>query len=68
MHFKISRPQEKKKSIARCEGGLSTCLRNRNFNRPSWSKMHLKKLGLGLGPEVTIFGSLHLSMILKIEF
>ena len=33
---------EKNKSTARWGGGLPTCLRNRRFHRPSWSKMHLK--------------------------
>ena len=33
---------EKNKITARWGGGLPTCLRNRRFHGPSWSKMHLK--------------------------
>jgi hypothetical protein len=35
-------------------GGLSICLHNRRFHRPSWSKIHFKKLGFGLGEDLTI--------------
>jgi hypothetical protein len=55
IHFSISRPQ-KKKSIARRGGGLSTCLRNRRFHRLSWSKTRFEKLGFGLGPDIAIIG------------
>jgi hypothetical protein len=67
MHFTLSRPQKTRKAQPG-GGGLLTCLRYRRFHRPSWSKFILKKLGFGLGPDLTIIGSLNLNMMLKIEF
>ena len=45
-----------------------TGLRNRRFHRPSWSKMHFKKLRLPLGSHLAATGNLNLNMLLKIYF
>jgi hypothetical protein len=47
-------PPEKKNS--RWEGGLLTCLRNRRFHRPSWSKTHFKTPGFGFVIDLMIIG------------
>jgi hypothetical protein len=37
-----------------CGSSFRSCLRNRRFRWPSWSKLHLEKLGYGLVPNLTI--------------
>ena len=56
------RGPEKKKSIARCGGGLRSCLRNRIFHEPRCAKTHLETPGLGLGQDL-INGNFNFNLI-----
>ena len=62
----ISRSQ-KKRSTARSKGGLFTCLRNRRFHRPSWSKMSFKNSDLAfLKIQRLLAPPAHLNYCIKI--
>ena len=53
----LERGPRKKVITARLGSCFRSCLRKRRFHRPSWLKVHLQKLGFGLGQELTTIGA-----------